>query len=220
MLITFQSHEALDYIKCYLPENPIVIEAGAFDGNDTIKMSYIWPEGTIHSFEPVPEIYVELKNNTKELANVHCYPIALSNKCGIATMHLSEKPNKPGQISHGNSLLKPKDRLEISTMTYPKSTLVPTTTLDLWAQQEKIEQIDFMWLDLQGHQLDVLKASPNTLKKVRVIFTEVEFIQAYEGQPQYLEVRKWLESKGFEMVAKDFTEKPKSFFGNALFVRR
>ena len=220
MLITFQSHEALDYIKYYLPENPIVVEAGAFNGNDTIKMSYLWPEGTIHSFEPVPEIYVELKNNTKELANVRCYPVALSNKCGIATMHLSEKPNKPGEISQANSLLKPKERLQISNMTYPKSTLVPTTTLDLWAQQESIEHIDFMWLDLQGHQLDVLKASPNILKKTTVIFTEVEFIQAYEAQPQYQEVKQWLEDNGFDMVAKDFPDEPKSFFGNALFVRK
>ena len=35
----------LSYIAQFLPQNPIIIEAGAHRGTDTIAMSRHWPQG-------------------------------------------------------------------------------------------------------------------------------------------------------------------------------
>ena len=44
------------HIKLFAPDNPIVVEAGAHVGSDTIEMSKLWPGGTIHAFEPIPHL--------------------------------------------------------------------------------------------------------------------------------------------------------------------
>jgi FkbM family methyltransferase len=219
-MITFKHSEALHYIKEYLPANPTIVEAGAFDGKETIKMAMLWPQGTLHSFEPVPEIFEKLKKNTELFSNVHCHPVALSDSDGTATLYVSEKPQKPGQASQANSLLKPKERLKLSPLTFPKTIEVPTIILDHWAEQNNVAQIDFLWLDMQGYELNVLKSSPKTLAQVSVVYTEVEFVEAYEGQYQYNDVKTWLEENGFKMVGKDFDDSPSWFFGNCLFIKK
>lgn len=210
----------LPTIKKYLPDNPLIVEAGAFDGCDTKHLSAFFPHGQIHSFEPVPEIFALLEENTKSLSNVTRHQYALGDSIGSTTLHISEKPSEPGQPFQAGSLLKPKERLTWSDVTYPRTIKVPITTLDDWAAQRAIDHVDFLWLDMQGYELNVLKASQKILPTVKVIFTEVEFIEAYEGQYQYEDVRAWLESQGFTMVGKDFPDKPTWFFGNALFVRQ
>jgi 2-O-methyltransferase len=219
-MIRFKPHEAYAYIKPYLPENSIVIEAGAFDGHDTQRMAHAFPTATIHAFEPVPQIFEQLATNTASLANVHCYQVALSNQTGMAELYLSEKLNKPHRPSQANSLRKPKERLQYSTMQFPHSIMVPTITLDDWAQQQQVDHLDFLWLDLQGHELAVLSASPIMLATLCVIYTEVAFIEAYEGQPKFPEVTSWMAAQGFTLVGCNFHEPPRSFFGNVLYVRQ
>jgi len=95
LLPFFDSPAALQFIKKYLPENPVIVEAGAFDGNETVLMSNIWPKGIIHAFEPVPMIFKWLKQNTVNCNNVQYYFYALSNKTGTAKFYLSEDPKNP-----------------------------------------------------------------------------------------------------------------------------
>lgn len=218
-MITFKPHQALDHIKPYLPSSPIIVEAGAYKGKETVKLATHLPQSMVHAFEPVPEIFEQLKTNTAHLPNIRCYPIALSNKTGTMAMHLSEHPDRPGITSQGNSLLAPKERLALSPLIFPRTIKVPTFTLDDWARQNNIDHVDLLWLDLQGYELAVMQSSPKIFSTVQIILTEVEFTQAYEGQPQYPQVRAWLESQGFTMIGKDFPDNPTWFFGNALFIK-
>lgn len=219
-MITFKPHQALDHIKLHLPHNPIIIEAGAYKGKETIKLATQFPQGTVHAFEPVPEIFAQLKANTVHLSNVHCYPVALSDKTGRTTLHLSEHPDRPGIPSQGNSLLAPKERLNLSPLIFPRTIDVPTITIDDWAKEHAIDRVDLLWLDLQGIELPLMQSSPMMLKTVKVILTEIEFVEAYQGQAQYLQVKTWLESHGFTMIGKDFPDNPNWFFGNALFIKK
>lgn len=215
----FKSHEVIKEIAYYLPSNPVIIEAGAFHGHDTLRMAAQWPAGTIHAFEPVPELYKKLQESTAPHPNIHCYNLALSNHDGTALFYVSEKPNKPGVPSQAGSLYKPLERLKHSTIQFPSTIEVTTITLDSWAAQNGLDHADCLWLDMQGNELNVLKATPHLLKTVRVIYTEVSFIESYEGMPQMPEVKAWIESQGFEEVGRDFANQTDWFFGNILFVR-
>lgn len=218
-MITLKPHQALAHLKPYLPENPIIVEAGAYDGRETVRLARLWPAGTVCSFEPVPELFEKLQQNTAEFSNIRCYQNALSDSTGTATLHISENPTKPGRASQANSLLKPEKRLELSPLIFPRTLQVPTITIDDWAKECSIDHVDFLKLDVQGYELNIIKASPIILATVKVILTEVEFVQAYQGQYLYPEVKSWLESQGFTMIAKDFSNEVDWFFGNALFIR-
>jgi 2-O-methyltransferase len=229
-LIENDADSLIRFIQPYLPHNPIILEAGAFDGSDTARLSRFWPASQIHAFEPVPEIYATLKKTIAGLHNISTYPIALSDSKGFATFYISEFTANPGIPGASGSLLAPKDHLERAPyVIFPKQIIVETLTIDQWAQLHNVDHIDFMWLDMQGHELTALKNSLKILPSVKIIYTEVEFTRAYEGQPLYKDVKEWLALHGFELLAIDFDEAEAlkdhipaghEWFGNALFIRK
>jgi FkbM family methyltransferase len=207
-------------IPQYLPDNSVIVEAGAFNGRDSIELAAKKKDTTIHAFEPVPEIFAELKKNTAVLSNIHCYEYALSNTTGISHFYVSEHPKKPGKICQAGTLLKPKDRLLKSPIHYPRIIDVKTITLDEWAAARGITNVDFLWLDMQGNELAALQGARSLLKTVGLLYVEVNFIEAYEKQPLALEVNNWIIKEGFSPIARDFHESPEWFFGNILFARK
>ncbi len=216
----FKSHEAISIIASHLPQNPIIVEAGAFQGHDSLRMAAQWPQGTIHAFEPVPELFHKLQAATAAQPNIHCHNLALSNHDGPALFYVSEKPNKPGVPSQAGSLFKPKERLKHSPILFPSTIEVNGITLDSWAHKNNIDRVDCLWLDMQGNELNVLKSAPRILKTVSVIYTEVSFIESYEKMPQMPEVKSWIEAQGFEEIGRDFENQTDWFFGNILFIKK
>ena len=189
--ISARSIDVANFIKGFLPKNPVILEAGSYDGKDTKILARFWKHGRIHAFEPVPELYKLTKNHTNKLKNVKTYPVALSNQNGFATFFISEFANKPGMPSASSSLLAPEEHLEREKqVVFPKQITVKTVTIDSWAKTHNIRHIDLMWLDMQGHELDALKHATSILPQVRIIFTEVEFVKAYKNQPLYTDVKK------------------------------
>lgn len=212
-------NDALKIAARYLPENPVILEAGAYDGVDTLFMARSFPHAMIYSFEPIPYLYMQLHQKAKIIPNrIRTYQQALSDKDGVGTMYVSEEASSPNIPSQSSSLLAPKEHLVYAkSVTFKNQINVSMTTIDSWAKKHGVEKIDCMWLDMQGFELNALKASPNILKTVKVILTEVEFVEAYEGQYLFKDVKEWLEGQGFTMVAEDFGEW--GWFGDALFVR-
>lgn len=202
-----------------LPADATIVEAGAYDGRDTKKLSTIFPQAKIHAFEPVPEIFAELAAQTASFANINRYQLALSNKTGTTTFYVSEHPKKPGKICQAGTVMAPKERLTKSPIFYPRTIAVPTITLDTWAEENGISKVDFMWLDLQGHELAVLKEATQLLTATSLIYIEVNFIEAYQEQPSAHEIDAWLNNKGFKAIARDFEDKNQWFFGTILYQR-
>lgn len=56
---------------------------------------------------------------------------------------------------------------------------------------------DYLKLDVQGAELDVLRGAEETLRSVVVIQTEVEFVPIYRGQPLFADVDRFLRMHGF-----------------------
>ena len=199
-------------IKAFLPDDAVIVDAGAHDGRDTVELSKLFPKGKIYAFEPIPEIFSELKENTKHLNNVTCYPLALSDKIGTVDIFVSS-----GQSTGSSSLLPPKEHITYHpNVEFLKKIKVATTTLDAWAEKNLVQRIDFLWLDMQGYELAMCQASPHILKTVQVVYTEVSLKEVYEGVPLYPEVRQWFEKNGFRMEREELAW---AEMGNVLFVR-
>lgn len=201
-----------EYIAQFLPENPVIIEAGAHIGRDTKKMLKQWPQAKIHAFEPVPELFEELKKNTTPYSNVTCYPLALNNSSGTAQFYISS-----GRSTATSSLLAPKEYLIEHPTTVFEKTTVTTITLDAWAEKYAIPHVDFMWLDMQGGELSALQAGMHLLKTVKALYTEVSFAERYEKNPLYATIKCWLERQGFSVQKEEFRT---SAWGNVLFIRK
>lgn len=198
-----------EFIAQFLPENPIIVEAGAHKGRDTLEMAHFWPQGHVYAFEPVPVLFKQLQEKTHNSPNISCYNLALSIQAGTSPFFMSNE--KCDAVS---SLLQPigfKPSIQFSEIQ------VATSTLDQWAQENTISHIDLVWFDMQGGELAVLKASPHMLKNISVIHTEANLVERYKDQPLYPELKTFLESQGFSVVSESFY---RGTWGNVLFVSK
>ena len=205
-------------LKCafsFVPENSVILEAGSFDGLETVEMKRLWPNSTIHTFEPVPMLFEKVKQNTKSYENIFCYDYALGDSIGTKIFYLSEDPNYPNIVSQSSSLLPPKYHSQYGNNTFDKKIEVDVITIDAWAKKFKVEKLDFLWLDLQGYELQALKSAGILLNNVSVIVTEVEQVEAYENQYLYKDLKRWLHENGFRLVAKNFNNQ---WCGDAIFI--
>jgi len=199
-------------LKKYLPVNPVIIDCGAHVGIDSIELYKILG-GEVHAFEPVDNIFTQLTKNTSAFSNIHCYKLALGDKNGSQFFYVSE-----GASDASSSLLEPKDHLlDHPNTTFNNKIEVQTLTLDEWAKIQAITKVDMLWLDMQGFELNLLKASPKILSTVQLIHTEVSLKETYKGVPLYKEYRSFLEGKGFKLALEAI---PSGWdMGNVLFAR-
>jgi FkbM family methyltransferase len=199
-------------LRARLGHGPTIVEAGAHNGLDTACLSRLFWDGTVHAFEPVPDLHARLRRRTRGLANVRTYHCALGARSGQATLNVSA-----GSSDGSSSLLRPTGHLEFHPkVTFAASLQVPCVSLDDWASENGIAKVDLLWLDLQGLEFDVLSASSLVLPTVKAIYTEVSLKEMYEGTCLYPDYRRWLENQGFKVVAEDLRW---ADMGNVLLLR-
>jgi FkbM family methyltransferase len=200
------------FFQAFVPPDAVIIEAGAHAGVDTVDLARTWPQGHVHAFEPVPNLFKKLISRTSRLNNVTCYELALGGEAAPAEMHVSG-----GESDGSSSLLAPSGHLkEHPGVTFDAVIPVSVTTLDNWAITAGVPRADFLWLDLQGSELDVMKAGQDLLRTASVVYAEVSLMPMYQSAPLYPEIRAWMEGVGFLVVREEL---PWPDMGNVVFAR-
>jgi FkbM family methyltransferase len=77
---------------------------------------------------------------------------------------------------------------------------VNTLSLDEVISTKQLPACDFLSIDVQGGELDVLKGSENSLRDASGVLLEVEFSEMYQGQPLFGEIDKFLRIQGFKFI--------------------
>jgi len=206
----------LDVVKGFISEDPVIFEAGGHYGEDTIRFIQKWPFAQVISFEPNPHAFELLTEATKDMSQISSYQLAVSDRNGQAVMHVCYGTTGDNPVFEGASSLLEASDWQAIHYKGPK-VIVPCVILDDWCALQGIDHIDFMWLDLEGLELQVLKSSPRILDSVRVIYTETDFLEFRKGMTQYDELKSFLEKSRFKLIAHWYAE---GFQGNAIFVRK
>ena len=81
-----------------------------------------------------------------------------------------------------------------------KTLQVETRTLDEALEGEGLPAVDFLKLDTQGSELEILMAAPRTVSSALGMEIEAEFIAQYRGQPLWAEVHAFMSGQGFELM--------------------
>jgi FkbM family methyltransferase len=182
--------------------------------------SYFAPALTIYGFE-ADEDACEQANAENAARSINWiekhFPLALSDKVGTSALYVTENlectslysPNDP-YISRFINL---PDFMQLNFVTE-----IQTTTLDQVCQSEGIQEIDFLQVDVQGADLDVLKGASDILSKsILALEIEVEFSALYTNQPLFAEVDIFLRSQYFTLfdVTKAYRHRLRSpFYSN------
>lgn len=99
------------------------------------------------------------------------------------------------------SLYKPDERYvdlyhDLESSRLRKVGEISTVSLDKFVVDHALGEIDFLKIDIQGAELDVFTGGPDTMSRMLLVVSEVEFVPIYENQPLFGDVAAGLRKSG------------------------
>jgi FkbM family methyltransferase len=159
-------------------------------------------------FEPLSENFDILKEKAENLnANIEGYQVALGSKKGNAKMYVSDNEKQ------SSSILKPKVHLTHHPhVKFPTTEEVEVHTLDSY----NCGNYNFINMDVQGYELEVLKGGTKILEQVNYVYCEVNRDEVYENNAYVEEIDEFLSQYGMERMETDWAG---DIWGDALYIK-
>lgn len=160
------------------------------------------PQLTIYGFDADTDACDAANANleAREISWVEKHiPLALSNHSAEATLYVTQHPMCSSLYAPNEPYIERFERLsEFANLDFTLE--IETTTLDAFCQQEEIEAVDFLQVDVQGADLQVLQGAAQLLERsVLAIQIEVEFSHIYKHQPLFADVDTHLQARNFTL---------------------
>ncbi len=164
--------------------NPVILDIGCNDGTDTRRFLRLCPKAQLYCFEPDPRAAARFKEYMNlYLDKVRLFEIAISNRNGTIDFHPSNGDGSAKEWDQSGSIRRPKNHLvEHDWVRFDRPISVETRRLDDWCSEANLNKIDFIWMDVQGAEADVISGGTQTLSNTRFIYTEYSDHELYEGQ--------------------------------------
>jgi FkbM family methyltransferase len=162
-------------------------------------------------FEPLSNNYRILKDKVKNNDNVQTFQCALGNENKKILMNVETANN-----SQSSSILKPKKHLE----QYPHITFDHTEEVYMFRLDDieiEKENYNFLNIDVQGYELEVLKGSVDILKNIDYIISEVNRDEVYENCAKVEELDQFLNQFNFE---RNETNWMGGIWGDAFYIKK
>jgi FkbM family methyltransferase len=151
-------------------KNILAFDIGANKGEYTNLLANEIKNIKIFSFEPHPKTFEVLFNNCKQ-TNVKLFNCALSSKEG--ELELFDYESKDGS-THASLNAEIFSTIHNSSVVSHK---VNVSTVDIICHQNSITEIDFLKIDVEGYELDVLKGAEKMLQSESIKIIQFEFTQ-------------------------------------------
>ena len=165
-------------------DDPVILDIGSNDGTHTGWFLDLFPRARVFSFEPDPRARKRYEAKVASDQAV-LFDLAISDMDGLIEFHVSS--GKQGGYSkdwdESGSIRKPKLHLKMHpSVKFEETIKVKTRRLDTWAAEQAVDSIDFIWADVQGAEVDLIKGGRATLGKTRYFYTEYSNRELYAGQ--------------------------------------
>jgi FkbM family methyltransferase len=180
-----------DLFKKYNMNISGVIHIGAHYGEEVSNYVNLGIDDIV-LFEPLKENFEVLKNNVSELnANITGYCVALGNKNQNVNMFLSSNNLE------SSSVLKPKIHLNL----HPEVVFSGEESVEMKRLDDfSFENYNFINLDVQGYEMEVLKGAEKTLENIDYLYCEVNRNEVYEGNAYIEEIDNYLSNYNMRRV--------------------
>ena len=164
----FQKHVTHNpYMK--LPADAVIIDVGANFGLMSLQFALVAPEGRVYSFEPTHYALAKFRRNLElnpELAKI-IHPVN-----SFVSAETSKSPNIKAFSSWKVDGNKSDDMHPVHLGAAKSAEGVGSVTLDDFCKENNLTRLDFIKIDVDGHEFEVLNGAKETLKRFRplVIF--------------------------------------------------
>ncbi|GAB2987322.1 hypothetical protein GCM10027049_28960 [Mucilaginibacter puniceus] len=175
-------HKSFNNLKAlgYIPK--IVLDIGAYEGFWSKEFKVLFPDAAILMIEGQQNKNAQLKEISNSITNT-TYKIALLGS--------QEKEIEFNIYETASSILTEDNE---TNATIEKRTL---ELLDNLVKDTPFERPDFIKIDTQGYELEILKGGLNTLKYAEVVLLEVSLLNIYNNCPLVHDVILFMKAQGF-----------------------
>ena len=193
-------HWSLSNLKLNGFNPSVVIDAGAYEGNWTLDLLEVYPSAKVlmveaqQNKEPVLKLVADKNNNVD-------YAISLLSSHSGIVKRFEESETASHVVA---------DDLQ-SNLSYTLS----TQTLEELLLQKNFPYPDLLKMDVQGHELEVLKGAEKSLHHSEVCLLEVTLLDLGHSFPLLAEVIVFMDTKNFQ--AYDISQFIRRPFDKALY---
>lgn len=164
----------------------LVFDVGANIGQTATDIAGRFPEAKIHAFEPSPKSYRKLVDATASFPNVTTHNIALGSSA--ATLALTQRSD-----STMNRLLPG------AAEATPKTVMVEVRTGVELFHEVQATRIDFLKIDTEGHDYEVLMGFLPVIRQVDFIQVEAAMNPYNRTHVQFRQFEDLLWDQGFHL---------------------
>lgn len=163
----FERNGEANFIAMMAPLCRTVFDVGACVGDWTQKILARQPEALVHCFEPLPANHQALVRTLGKRAFVNGFALGAQN--GALALHV---PADRGAEKWELGSLYKRHAPDVDSLT---EVTVAVRTLDDYCREQEIGGIDFLKIDTEGAEMDVLLGGASLFARGRVIAAQFEY---------------------------------------------
>jgi FkbM family methyltransferase len=171
-----------------------IIDGGAHQGDFSSSILTVFPQAHVYAFEPQNSSWELLRQAAIRNPSIKAFQCALGAESGTATFHINKSTLTSSLLPSSKQGLKYHKEYNQPCRTE----MVQVVSLKEFLAKESLPHIDILKLDLQGYELQALKGLGDFLSCVKLIYTEVNFLNAYDQGCLFTNLSQYLQEHQFE----------------------
>lgn len=166
--------DEINVCRTLIKESDIVLDIGGNIGFHAIHFSQFAHKGQVYSFEPSPDTFKLLLKNCERYQNIQPINIGLAKTEGLARFHYAS--------DHAYSGFK--DTGKKSIIGYED---LPVASLDKWVKEKALKRIDFIKIDVEGFEEQVIEGMTQVIKHYKpILFVEISPTKNQTENPEII----------------------------------
>ena len=196
-------HAAHDAIRWHaLTGDFYCVDVGSRGGLDDLRTLH--PRLHVYSIDADPTA----ETRGQAFASHRRFSLALHSSEGEMELFVATRPSLSSLLEFDGSAfrrhfgLMPGSEHWARALTPQRKQMTKTETADRFFRSQNLDRIDFLKLDTQGTELEILKGACGYLSegRIAVIKTEVSLVPVYRDQCTFSEIDHFLKEQGFRFV--------------------
>jgi FkbM family methyltransferase len=179
----------------------IIFDVGAHNGSSIDRFLKLFENPQIFAFEPNIELCTQIKAKFQD-ENIHISNKVLGKQKGNVEFNVHNSSTGSSSLLDFNPDISFASKRNLDTTNVDKIQ-VEMTTLDDEVNTRELEKIDYLKIDTQGTELEVLRGAEKLLKLKKIDFIEFEVIltETYLNMPKWSETLNYLQNLDYHLIA-------------------